>query len=165
MAATTAARRGESGGSSVVRIQRTSADGLHIHAGDLHGIDDAHAPVGREQNEEIAARGDEKVVRCRHAERAPAREVEGERLERRHVPQVFDVFDAHALSVASNETGCNGSVVCHRQVRPLIFKHERVCHSLTQRRLVGPGRVLEGERLLPGFQFPIADLFKEWDWD
>ena len=40
-----------------------------------------------------------------------------------------------------------------------------VCHSPTQRRLVGSGAFLEGEHLLPGFQFPIADLFKDWDWD
>jgi Uma2 family endonuclease len=40
-----------------------------------------------------------------------------------------------------------------------------VCHSPTQRRILGPGAVLEGEKLLPGFQFPIADLFKEWDWE
>jgi len=29
---------------------------------------------------------------------------------------------------------------------------------------VGSGAMLEGEHLLPGFQFPIADLFKGWDW-
>lgn len=40
-----------------------------------------------------------------------------------------------------------------------------VCHSLTQRKLIGAGGFLDGEHLLPGFQFPIADLFKEWDWD
>lgn len=40
-----------------------------------------------------------------------------------------------------------------------------VCHSLTQRQLLGVGGVLDGEHLLPGFQHPIADLFKEWDWD
>lgn len=40
-----------------------------------------------------------------------------------------------------------------------------VCHSPTQRRLLGPGGLLEGEQLLPGFQFPSAELFKEWDWD
>ena len=39
-----------------------------------------------------------------------------------------------------------------------------VCHSPTERRLLGPGAVLEGETLLPGFQFPTADRFKEWDW-
>jgi Uma2 family endonuclease len=40
-----------------------------------------------------------------------------------------------------------------------------VCRSLTQRKLIGSGGFLDGEDLLPGFQFPIADLFKEWDWD
>lgn len=39
-----------------------------------------------------------------------------------------------------------------------------VCRSLTQRRLLGSGACLEGEEVLPGFQYPIADLFKEWDW-
>ena len=40
-----------------------------------------------------------------------------------------------------------------------------VCHSPIRRQLIGSGGVLEGEDLLPGFQFLIADLFKEWDWD
>ena len=40
-----------------------------------------------------------------------------------------------------------------------------VCHSPTSRQLIGSGGLLEGEDLLPGFQDPIADLFKEWDWD
>jgi Uma2 family endonuclease len=39
-----------------------------------------------------------------------------------------------------------------------------ICHSPTQRRLIGSGAMLDGERLLPGFQYPIADLFKEWEW-
>ena len=39
-----------------------------------------------------------------------------------------------------------------------------VCHSLTQRRLLGSGAMLDGEQLLPGFQYPVADLFKEWEW-
>lgn len=40
-----------------------------------------------------------------------------------------------------------------------------VCRSLTERRILGPGAFLDGEDLLPGFQYPIADLFKEWDWE
>ncbi len=40
-----------------------------------------------------------------------------------------------------------------------------VCHSPTERRIVGGGGFLDGESLLPGFQFPIADLFQEWDWE
>jgi Uma2 family endonuclease len=39
-----------------------------------------------------------------------------------------------------------------------------VCHSPTQRKLIGSGGFLEGENILPGFRYPIADLFKEWDW-
>jgi Uma2 family endonuclease len=46
-------------------------------------------------------------------------------------------------------------------------QHQRVevCHSPTRRSLVGSGGFLEGEQLLPGFSYPVADLFKEWDWD
>lgn len=40
-----------------------------------------------------------------------------------------------------------------------------ICHSPTQRKILGPGAVLDGEHLLPGFQYPIADLFKDWDWE
>lgn len=40
-----------------------------------------------------------------------------------------------------------------------------VCHSPTQRQLIGPGGFLDGEQLLPGFRYPIADLFKDWDWE
>ncbi len=39
-----------------------------------------------------------------------------------------------------------------------------ICHSPTSRRLLGPAAMLEGEQLLPGFQYSIADLFKEWEW-
>ena len=39
-----------------------------------------------------------------------------------------------------------------------------VCHSPTQRRIVGRAADLDGEDLLPGFRYPIADLFAEWDW-
>jgi Uma2 family endonuclease len=39
-----------------------------------------------------------------------------------------------------------------------------VCHSLTDRKLIGSGAFLEGEHLLPGFCFPIVELFKEWEW-
>ena len=37
-----------------------------------------------------------------------------------------------------------------------------VCRSPTYRKLIGSAGVLEGQDVLPGFQFPIADLFKEW---
>jgi len=40
-----------------------------------------------------------------------------------------------------------------------------VCRSLLRRELLGPGASLDGENLLPGFNYPIANLFKEWDWD
>lgn len=40
-----------------------------------------------------------------------------------------------------------------------------ICRSLTERRLAGSGGFLEGEDLLPGFHYPIADLFKDWDWE
>ena len=38
-----------------------------------------------------------------------------------------------------------------------------ICHSVADRVLIGSGGFLEGEQLLPGFKFPIADLFKAWD--
>ena len=40
-----------------------------------------------------------------------------------------------------------------------------VCHAPDQRKLVGSGADLDGEHLLPGFRYPIADLFKGWDWE
>ncbi len=40
-----------------------------------------------------------------------------------------------------------------------------ICHSLQNRKLIGHGGQIDGEALLPGFAYPIADLFKEWDWD
>ncbi len=40
-----------------------------------------------------------------------------------------------------------------------------VCYSSTNRKLVGPEGVLDGEHLLPGFKFPIANLFTEPSWD
>ncbi len=39
------------------------------------------------------------------------------------------------------------------------------CYSLTRRKLIGPGGFLEGEQLLAGFRYPIAELFKDWDWE
>lgn len=40
-----------------------------------------------------------------------------------------------------------------------------VCDSPTERQIFGAGALLDGEKLLPGFQFPIANLFKDWDWE
>jgi Uma2 family endonuclease len=40
-----------------------------------------------------------------------------------------------------------------------------ICHSLAERKLLGPGADLDGEMLLPGFRYRIDDLFKEWDWE
>jgi Uma2 family endonuclease len=40
-----------------------------------------------------------------------------------------------------------------------------VCHSLDRRRLLGPAAELDGEQLLPGFRYPVADLFKGWEWE
>jgi len=39
-----------------------------------------------------------------------------------------------------------------------------ICHSPTARQILGVGAVLDGEHLLPGFRFPIADLFHPEDW-
>ncbi len=45
-------------------------------------------------------------------------------------------------------------------------KNERVevCHSPTERKLISSRGFLEGEHLLPGFQYPITELFREWEW-
>lgn len=40
-----------------------------------------------------------------------------------------------------------------------------ICHAVDKRQLLGPGAFLDGEHLLPGFRYAIADLFKEWDWE
>lgn len=40
-----------------------------------------------------------------------------------------------------------------------------ICHSPVQRQLLGVGASLSGEDLLPGFSFPIAGLFKGWEWE
>src|SRR5580765_1453706 len=40
-----------------------------------------------------------------------------------------------------------------------------VCHSPTARQLLGSGAFRDGEGLLPGFRYAIADLFKGWEWD
>ena len=37
-----------------------------------------------------------------------------------------------------------------------------IFRSLTERRRAGPGGELDGEPLLPGFRYPIGDLFKDW---
>src|SRR3954467_1255070 len=39
-----------------------------------------------------------------------------------------------------------------------------VCHSPQRRSLIGPGGMVEGESLLPGFRYPMANLFASWDW-
>jgi Uma2 family endonuclease len=40
-----------------------------------------------------------------------------------------------------------------------------ICRSLADRRYVSGADFLEGEDLLPGFRYAIADLFKDWDWE
>jgi Uma2 family endonuclease len=54
------------------------------------------------------------------------------------------------------------------QIAWIIHPEEQfveVCHSAIDRRILGPGALLDGELLLPEFQFPIGDLFKAWDWE
>jgi Uma2 family endonuclease len=40
-----------------------------------------------------------------------------------------------------------------------------ICRSPTERRSVRSDGFLDGEDLLPGFRYLIADLFKDWDWE
>lgn len=38
-------------------------------------------------------------------------------------------------------------------------QYVEVCHSLTERQIIGTGAVLEGEPVLPGFRLPVSELF------
>lgn len=40
-----------------------------------------------------------------------------------------------------------------------------ICYALDKRKLLGAGAELDGEHLLPGFRYPIANLFREVSWD
>lgn len=44
-------------------------------------------------------------------------------------------------------------------------KRVEVCRSLTERQWVGDDAFLQGEDILPGFHYAVADLFKPWDWE
>ena len=44
-------------------------------------------------------------------------------------------------------------------------EYVEVCHSPSEGKRLGPGGELDGEHLLPGFRFAVANLFKEWDWE
>jgi Uma2 family endonuclease len=35
-----------------------------------------------------------------------------------------------------------------------------VCHSLSDRRIVGIGGYLDGEEILPGFKIPLAEILR-----
>jgi Uma2 family endonuclease len=43
-----------------------------------------------------------------------------------------------------------------------ISESAEVCHSAIDRQMVGPGAILDGEDVLPGFQLPLAELFENW---
>jgi Uma2 family endonuclease len=38
------------------------------------------------------------------------------------------------------------------------------CRTRVDRQIVGPAGFLEGDGILPGFRFPVGDLFKQFDW-
>lgn len=40
-----------------------------------------------------------------------------------------------------------------------------VCRSPIDRQILGAGALLDGGEVLPGFQYPVADLFHVPDWD
>lgn len=40
-----------------------------------------------------------------------------------------------------------------------------VCHSLTERKRIDASGYLDGDQLLPSFQYPVANLFRDWDWE
>jgi len=45
------------------------------------------------------------------------------------------------------------------------LKAAEICQSVSARRLIGSGGFLDGNEVIPGFRFAIADLFKNWDWE
>lgn len=45
------------------------------------------------------------------------------------------------------------------------LRRVEVCESPTRRRFLGSGGFLDGGEVLPGFRYPVGDLFKEWDWE
>jgi hypothetical protein len=53
----------------------------------------------------------------------------------------------------------------HRWVIDPERQRVEVCHSPIRRQLVSSDGALDGAELLPEFQYPIQNLFKEWDWD
>ena len=44
-------------------------------------------------------------------------------------------------------------------------KSAEICYSLEKRRLLSPNGELDGEDVVPGFSYKLADLFQGWDWD
>jgi Uma2 family endonuclease len=42
-------------------------------------------------------------------------------------------------------------------------KSAEICSGLETRRLVGPNGELNGEDVVPGFRYKLADLFREWE--
>ena len=44
-------------------------------------------------------------------------------------------------------------------------KSVEVYHAGDKKRLLDAEGRLDGEHLLPGFCYPVADLFKEWEWE
>ena len=62
------------------------------------------------------------------------------------------------------ETRQLGSYVCTSVIPGEQAPNGERMGSVTQRRLLAPNGTLDGEDVLPGFTFAVAELFKEWEW-
>lgn len=54
------------------------------------------------------------------------------------------------------------------QIAWIVYPEEQfveVCHSLTDRKIIGAGGELDGEHLLPGFRYSTTALFAEENWE
>ena len=43
------------------------------------------------------------------------------------------------------------------------IQNVEVCHSPRDRQVIDSSACLDGEDVVPGFRYPVAELFKEWD--
>jgi hypothetical protein len=46
-----------------------------------------------------------------------------------------------------------------------MFQPAQKTPRLRDRRVVADDGILDGEDILPGFRYPLAELFKKWDWE
>ena len=74
----------------------------------------------------------------------------------------YEVVDGELVMTPKN--GAYHADICAWIINP-DTEYVEVCHAPDKRKLLGPGADLDGEHLLTGFRYPIAELFKGWDWE